>query len=151
MLQFVIGLGINSVHGGYIEHALSDVYTLDDFWIEPIVEIEYELTTLTQLQRRAAIFAERMKSTFDAEAYFGVASGQIIVHTKNHIRAPVRAYMIVGIVGHHFIAAKLLNPADLQWQITKRVYALASDGKSVSDTLSYIRKYCTLRALPRLS
>ncbi len=55
MLQFVIGLGVHSVSGAFIEHALRDVYPMDDFWIEPIVELEYELSNLTQLQRRATI------------------------------------------------------------------------------------------------
>jgi hypothetical protein len=152
MLRFAIGVGINSVSGAQIERALMRLYVPgDDFEIVPIVESDYELTSVPWIQQRAVEFASRARYFYKAEAYFGVASGQAIFRSTPNpdaLFAPVRADVVVAVVNGRQLPFKLLDPMDIRTQMADRVCGLASTHKAALDLVSHVQKHCDFKALP---
>lgn len=139
--RIVIGVGTYSVPGEDLERHLN-FCSLDDVWIQPIIEIRCPITSAKNVQRQAFAYAEEMRATYDAESYVGVASGICPVQGRAHSRASLARFDFGALcLPHHSKPySQCLNPHDLQWQMKKRVYGLCSDPEAVQTLSESIRE-----------
>lgn len=151
MTRFVIGVGNLSLNGGDVERAVLDQFPGSE--VNPVPEIPYKQSHLYDLYKRVVHFAERMRNDMGepADYYAGVASGLVkvtIAKTSFTGWARVDVAAILAVDGQ-VKDTSCLNPSDVQWQIQKRVYALASCEESVSRLLLLLHKSCKVRSVPK--
>lgn len=74
-MRVVIGVDAHEVAGGLIEISLLRTFAPDAFVVEPLVDLQTQIHSIKDVERRAELFVQALRSRYSGEVYIGVGSG----------------------------------------------------------------------------